>query len=377
MKFNYLMPARIVMGESCLYAERRLLAQLGKKALIITGNNSARICGVYDDAVKALEANGQRHVLYDKVMANPTDACVYEAGLKARTEGCDFVLGCGGGSPMDAAKAAAVLAVHDISKEELFSAAFDSALPLAMVPTTAGTGSETTPYSILTDSTGSADKTPAKRSVSSPLLFPRFAFLDAGYTARLNRNTTINTAIDALTHAVEGMLCLRANYLSNTLAKEAITMIMDCMEALLAFPAENPAAFPVEKREKLLLASSIAGMVIAQTGTAVPHSMGYLPTIHWGTDHGRANGLLIKSFLFWCREKEQDSTDKRIPALTAALNMELEQFLDKLELLLGPHEKASETELQAWGKLPMKNAANTYIKPEQEDIARMFRESLG
>ncbi|MDR2702196.1 MAG: iron-containing alcohol dehydrogenase [Spirochaetaceae bacterium] len=377
MKLNYLMPVRILMGENCLFAERQLLAQLGKKALIVTGSNSARICGAYNDAVKALEANGQLHVLYDKVMANPTDICVYEAGIKAKTEGCDFILGCGGGSPMDAAKAAAVLAVNDISKEELFGAAFDRALPLALIPTTAGTGSETTPYSILTDTTGSADKTPMKRSVNSPLLFPRFAFLDAGYTKRLNRNTTINTAIDALTHAVEGMLCLRANYLSDMLAKDAITMIMDCMEDLLAFPAENPTAFPVKKREKLLLASSIAGMVIAQTGTALPHSMGYLPTINWGTDHGRANGLFMKSFLSWCREKEQGSTDRRIPALAAALGMEPERFFDMLELLLEPREKAAETELQAWSKLPMKNAANTYIKPEQEDIARIFRESLG
>jgi len=377
MKINYLMPTRIITGENCLYAERQFLSGLGKKALIVTGNNSAKISGAYDDAVKTLEANGQRHVLFDKVMANPTDACVYEAGLMARREGCDFILGCGGGSPMDAAKAVAVLALIDLSKEELFSAAFDRALPLAMIPTTSGTGSETTPYSILTDSTGSVDKTPMKRSVSSPLLFPRLAFLDAKYTIRLNRNTTINTAIDALSHAVEGMLCLRANHLSNMLAKEAITMIMDCMKDLLAFPAENPAAFPPEKREKLLLASSIAGMVIAQTGTAVPHSMGYLPTINWGTDHGRANGLFFKSFLSWCREKEQDSADKRIPALCSALGTEPEQFFDILELLLGPHEKATETELQAWSKLPMKNAANTYIKPEQKDIERIFRESLG
>jgi alcohol dehydrogenase class IV len=377
MKLNYLMPTRILMGENCLYAERQLLAQLGKKALIVTGNNSARMCGAYDDAVKALEANGQSHVLYDKVMANPTDICAYEAGLKARTENCDFILGCGGGSPMDAAKAAAALALNDISKEELFGAAFDRALPLAMIPTTAGTGSETTPYSILVDTAGSVDKTPMKRSVSSPLLFPRFAFLDARYTSRLNRNTTVNTAIDALTHAVEGMLCLRANYLSGMLAAGAITIIMDCMEDLLAFPAETPAAFPMDKREKLLLASSIAGMVIAQTGTALPHSMGYLPTINWGTDHGRANGLFMKSFLSWCREKEQGGTDRRIPALTAALGMEPERFFTILELLLGPREKAAETELQAWSALRMKNAANTYIKPEQEDIARIFRESLG
>jgi len=166
------------------------------------------------------------------------------------------------------------------------------------------------------------------------------------------------------------------------LARQSIAMIMECTEALLAFPAE-PSAFPREKREKLLLASSLAGMVISQTGTAVPHSMSYMFTLNWDTDHGRATGLLLKSFLSWCREKEQSlpktdpSAASRINALCAALGMDLEPFFVILEKLLGQREKASEAELSAWGAQPMKNAANTFIQPTQEDIARMFRESVG
>lgn len=360
------------------------MAQLGQKALVVTGKKSARINGAYDDAVKALTANGQDYVLYDRVMANPTDTCVYEAGALARKEGCDFVLAIGGGSPMDAAKAAAVLGIKDIPKEDLFGTSFTSALPLAAVPTTAGTGSETTPYSVLVDTTGPDGKTPkeggpAKRSIGSPLLFPRFAFLDAKYMAGLNRETTVNTAIDALSHAVEGFLSRRANYVSDILAKESICLIMDNVEPLLAFTVDSAAAvFPAEAREKLLLASAIAGMVIAQTGTALPHSMGYLFTINWNTDHGRANGLLLKSFLFWCREREAAaSISPRIPELCAALGMELEPFFAILEKLLGQREKASEAELQDWGSQPMKNGANTYIQPTQEEILRIYRESVG
>ena len=377
------MPTRILMGENCVIEQRAFLSQLGKKALVVTGKRSARINGSYGEVAKALEANGQDHVLYDQVTENPTDTCVFEAGELGRTVGCDFVLAVGGGSPMDAAKAAAVLAVNDISKEELFGLSFKTVLPIAAVPTTAGTGSETTPYSILVNTTEADGKTPkaggpAKRSFGSPLIFPRFAFLDARYMLGLNRNITVSTAVDALSHAVEGMLTPKANYMSNVLAREAIAMIMNCMDDLLAFPAE-PSTFPFEKREKLLLASSIAGMVISQTGTATPHSMGYLFTINWGTGHGRANGLLMKSFLSWCREKEgkDPSVNPRIPGLCAALGMDLEKFFDILERLLGEREKASETELADWGAQPMKNAANTYIKPNQEEIARMFRESVG
>ena len=375
------------MGKNCLTEQRAFLAQLGKKALVVTGRHSARINGAYDDAVTVLKENGQDHVLFDRVMTNPTDTCVYEAGELARKTNCDFVLALGGGSPMDAAKSAAVLAINDISKEELFGLSFAKALPIAALPTTAGTGSETTPYSVLVDTTEADGKTPkatgpVKRTVGSPLIFPRFAFLDAKYMLGLNRNITVNTAVDALSHAVEGMLTLRTNYLSDVLARQSIAMVMNCMEALLAFPTD-PLAFSAEKREELLLASSIAGMVISQTGTAVPHSMGYIFTLNWGTDHGRANGLLMKSFLSWCREKEQalhktaSPVEPRIGGLCAALGMELEPFFDMLEKLLGQREKASEAELAAWSMQPMKSAANTCIQPNQEEIARMFRESVG
>ncbi|MDR0447046.1 MAG: iron-containing alcohol dehydrogenase [Treponema sp.] len=387
MKINYLMPTRILMGENCVFEQRVLISQLGKKALVITGKNSARASGAYDDTVKALEANGQEHVLYDQVMANPTDICVSEAGKLAGTSRCDFVLAIGGGSPMDAAKAAAILAINDISKEEMFRLSFSKALPLAVIPTTAGTGSETTPYSVLVDTTEEDGRTPrksgpVKRSVNSPLIFPGFAFLDAKYMLDLNRNITVNTAIDALSHAMEGMLSIRSDYLSDTLARESIAMIMDCLEDLLSFPT-NPSSFAGEKREKLLLASTIAGMVIAQTGTTAPHSMGYEFTLNWNTDHGRANGLLMKSFLLWCREKEQalyktDSSFKpRIPRLCTVLGMDLEAFLDRVEELLGQREKAGEAEITAWSVKPMKNAANTYIVPNQQEIERIYRESVG
>jgi alcohol dehydrogenase class IV len=120
-------------------------------------------------------------------------------------------------------------------------------------------------------------------------------------------------------------------------------------------------------------------MGISQSGTSVVHSMGYMFTLNWGTDHGRANGLLMKSFLFRCREREKadPSIRPRIPALCSALGMDLETFCGRLETLLGKREKASEAELETWGAIPMKNAANTYIQPSQEEIRAMFRDAVG
>ncbi|MDR1143091.1 MAG: iron-containing alcohol dehydrogenase [Spirochaetaceae bacterium] len=383
MTLNYLMPTRLLMGENCLFEQRLFLVQLGKKACIVTGKHSAKANGAYDDVVETLKANGQGHVLYDGVMNNPTDTCVFEAGKLAKAEGCDFMLAIGGGSPMDAAKAAAVLAVNDISKEEMFNLQFTTALPIAAVPTTAGTGSEVTQYSVLVDTTGPDGKTsrpggPVKRSMGSPLLFPRCAFLDARYMKNLSRNITVHTALDALSHAVEGFLCLRANGISDMLAKESMALMGDCFEPLLTFPG-NPSEVPPEIREKLLLASTLAGMAISQSGTAVPHSMGYHFTLNWGTDHGRANGLLMKPFLTLClnRERADSSITPRIPALVKALGMDLERFFDIIEQLLGTRERAAEAELAEWGARPMKNAANTYIQPTQAEIGALFRAAVG
>ena len=375
MKAKYLVPTHIIMGDDCLFENRGLFTELGKKALIITGRNSAKKNGSYADTVKALEANGQGHVLYDGVMSNPTDICVFEAADAARAGGCDFVIALGGGSPMDAAKAAAILAVNDISKEGLFGLSFKTALPLIAVPTTAGTGSEATPYSVLVDTAG-----PVKRSVGSPLLFPRFAFLDARYMKGLGRDTTVNTAIDALSHAVEGMCSVRSDFISDTLAKESIVMIMSCFDALLDFPSQ-PEKLPVEIREKLLLASAMAGMVIAQTGTMVVHSMGYQFTLNWGTDHGRANGLIIGAFLklLEAREKADPSIQRRIVSICAALGMDLDEFSRKLDRLLGKREKATSAQLEEWADKSNepRKLTNCYIIVDRKEIFEMFRQSAG
>jgi alcohol dehydrogenase class IV len=392
MNLRYLMPVCLLMGEDCLFQNRSFLAELGKKAFIVTGRSSAKLNGSYDDALRALEANGQSYVLFDKVMNNPTELCVYEAADECRKGGCDFVLALGGGSPMDAAKAAAILAVNDISREQLFGLEFTRVLPLAAVPTTAGTGSESTPYSVLVD-TGSPDESrfpnrragdgqtfPKKRSVGSPLIFPRTAFLDARYMIALNKTITVHTAIDALSHAVEGLVSIRANRLSDVLACESISLIRDCYDLLVNFPDE-PEKFPVEFREKLLLASAIAGMVIAQTGTTAVHSMGYQYTLSWGTDHGRANGLLLAEYLKLLEEKEKTESlaGYRMAFVCKALGMDLDEFAELLNKLLGPREKASETEIKQWAADPAssRSAVNCYIKITGDEVLELYRRSVG
>jgi alcohol dehydrogenase class IV len=362
------MPVKIIAGEGCLNENRALLMELGRKALIVTGKQSAQKNGSYADAVKALEANGQGFFLYDKVMSNPTVDCVFDAAEAAKRESCDFVLAIGGGSPLDAGKAAAALAVNAVEKDAIFRFSCAGALPIAAVPTTAGTGSEVTQYAILTNHAAQT-----KTSVASPALFPRFAFLDGRYMRGLSRAVTINTAIDALSHSIEGMLSVRASVLSDPMAKNSIKAIAECFRAL----KEDEPGLPV--REKLLHASTLAGMVIANTGTTAVHAAGYQLTYHRNIDHGRANGLLIGAYLRFVEKKEKSLGTDRVGEILAALGMRnLDEFDAALNGLLGERERFSAAEIEGYAEAAMraKNIANAAIAPQKQELLAILQNAL-
>ena len=137
-----------------------------------------------------------------------------------------------------------------------------------------------------------------KTSLRPPRIFPQLAFLDASYMRDLSRTITINTAIDALSHAVEGMLSVKASPVSDCLAKESMRLLSSCLGAMQHKTLEQ------STRQTQLYASTLAGMVIAQTGTTAVHSLGYSLTYYKNVDHGRANGLLLPAFMEFVQEKQ-------------------------------------------------------------------------
>ncbi|MDL2267254.1 iron-containing alcohol dehydrogenase [Desulfovibrio sp. OttesenSCG-928-G15] len=358
MFFEYTMPTRLVAGTGCLVEKGALLAPLGEKCLIVTGAHSARKNGSLDDALQALEANGQKSVVYDKVTSNPTIECALEGAALARAERCDFVLAIGGGSPMDAGKAMALLAAHEggLSPRDVFGASYTRCLPIAAVPTTAGTGSEVTPYAILTD-----NNTENKTNLGSPLIFPRLAFLDGSYMLGLGRVTTVNTAIDALSHAVEGLLTLRASVLTDSMAMRSIAMLMNSMGEL------EKEEISLETRHELLVASALAGMVIANTGTTAVHALGYPFTYYRGVDHGRANGLILGEFLAFVEK----SHPKEIAAMLAHMGLaSVRAFSDMLNGLLREEITITGQEARHFVQkaIVTKNIGNCLARPEAEDL---------
>ena len=286
--FVYQMPTKIISGRDCLTSRGELLRPLGKKALIVTGGSSSGN-GSLSDAVTALRNNGQEFSVFDGVRPNPTLDCVQAGAEQARKTGAEFVVGIGGGSALDAAKAVAVLARQPRPDEEIFSGGWsEDVLPVAAVPTTAGTGSEVTQYAVLTN-----DFAKTKTSISSPAFFPKLAFLDGKYMLGLGRAVTVNTAADALSHAVEGMFTLRSTPLSDLAALESVRILFSLFPKL----EEENLRLSCEARDELLYASMLAGTVIAQSGTTAVHAMGYPLTYHHGTPHGEANGILLGEML--------------------------------------------------------------------------------
>jgi alcohol dehydrogenase class IV len=371
MNVSFYMPTRVLMMADCVCNNAALFKDFGQKALIVTGTGSARKNGALQDIAQALDSADILYVVFDKVMPNPTVACVYEGADYARKAGADFVIGIGGGSPMDAAKAIALLAVQDIAQEELFSGRLGrGALPLVLVPTTAGTGSEVTPYAILTN-----DRSQTKTSISAPFLFPRLALLDAKYTKHLSMITTINTAVDALSHAIEGMLTVRATEMSNGVAAESLRKIVPCLRYLSPDKEHGTSSLTMDIREKLLYGSMLAGIVISHTGTTAVHSMGYSLTYFKNIDHGRANGLLLPSFLRFTAKNDPETVKRILAAMEIGTIDEFEALFLRL---LGDREQITEKELEKYTGIALnaKNIPNSKVVPGREDIINIYSRSL-
>lgn len=365
MSVNFFLPTKIIIDEDCVKKNAPLFKKMGKKALIVTGRHSARENGALQDVTDALAFQDIDYVLFDKVESNPSIATVRDGAAAAKESGADFVIGIGGGSPMDAAKAIALIASQDLSDAELFAGSYSSdILPLVLLPTTAGTGSEVTQYSILTD-----DNAQSKTSIATPLLFPKIAMVDAKYTAGLPLKTTINTAIDALSHSIEGMLATRANSLSDLLAAESIAKIASNFDKLLSGKVDAAC------RADLIYSSTLGGIVIAHTGTTAVHSMGYSLTYFHHIDHGRANGLLLAAFFSFI-EKQNPSAIRRLLDIMGLSSTAA--FKNVLSRLLGEKETITTQDFEKFAGIAIKakNITNCIFVPNEQDLYNMYVESF-
>ncbi|MBR2181187.1 MAG: iron-containing alcohol dehydrogenase [Oscillospiraceae bacterium] len=286
MKNLFFNPVKVFEGRGCV--REYPWKTHGKRCLIVCGGRSARLCGALDDVRTALADLSVVFSVFDKVEQNPTVETCFSAGCEARELGADFIIGIGGGSPLDAAKAAAYFASNPhLTVETLYDGECKKApLPVIAIPTTAGTGSEVTQYSVLT-----CRQIENKKTLKDTSLFPVAALLDAEYTVTLPQSVTNATAVDALCHAVEGYLSKGATPVSDALAEKAIYLMGRGLSALCEGRLDGLL------REKLLCGSMLAGQVISVTGTCFVHSFGYPFTYFEGLSHGQANACFLPDFV--------------------------------------------------------------------------------
>ncbi|MBB4003467.1 iron-containing alcohol dehydrogenase [Aurantimonas endophytica] len=273
-------------------AARRLGAlvagRLGDRVLFVTDPGLSAL-GLGAPAIASLETDGGTVTLFDAVEADPKRAtleCAVEAG---RTAGVTGVVGFGGGSSLDVAKLAALLLG---SNEDLDAAwgvgnAAGPRLPLVLIPTTAGTGSEVTPVSIIT--VGDNEK----RGVSSPLILPDIAILDAELTLGLPAAITAATGIDAMVHAIEAYASRSPNNnpLSRMLARQALQLLGAHIETVVANPAD------LDARQAMLLGSMLAGQAFANSPVAAVHALAYPIGGRFHVPHGLSNALVLPHVL--------------------------------------------------------------------------------
>lgn len=365
MNFNFFCPTKLFLGANCVAQNSTELKALGNKALIVTGGNSSKKNGSLQDVCAALEGQGISYDIFDEVEQNPSLATVSRGGQKAREIGAQFIVGIGGGSPLDAAKAVAVLAVNELSPQQLMAKQWKVApLAVAAVPTTAGTGSEVTPYAVLT-----VDWAETKMSISGPDLFPVIAFLDGRYMLELPWSVTANTAVDALSHSIEGYVNNRASIYSDLLALESIRILGRLLKNL------QPDKISLGQREELLYASMLGGVVISQTGTGVVHALGYPLTYFKDLPHGLANGILTKAALDFMAQAAPGRVQQVVEALGCQNTAEVGQLLLKVLPQVKLRLTAEEADLYINKTLQAKNITNSPQKPEQQDIYQILKES--
>lgn len=264
----------------------RIGALLPSGRCLFVTDATVRALGLADTALTSLAASGIEPVIFDAVEPDPSRATLL-AAVEAGQD-CTSVIGFGGGSPMDVAKLAAYLIGSGEDLDSLWGVgkATGARLPLVLIPTTAGTGSEATPVTIIT--VGETEK----RGVSSAALVADWAVLDAALTTGLPRHVTAATGIDAMVHAIEAYTSAhKKNPLSDLLAREALSLL----GANLLQACECPG--DLEARGKMLLGAHLAGVSFANAPVAGVHALAYPLGGHFHVPHGLSNALMLRHVL--------------------------------------------------------------------------------
>lgn len=285
LPFSFTLPTKIVYGPGCIFnLIEELKVNNGKRPIIVT-DKGIREAGLLDRITSILDNNKVKYIIYDGVEPNPKDVNVEEGAKIAREFGADSIISIGGGSPIDCGKSIGVLLSHNedkIKKYEGKTAATKHLPLLIAIPTTAGTGSELTFSSVITDT-----KNNYKMTIKSPYTAPKVALCDPELTLTLPAHITASTGMDALTHAIEAYTANCSEPISDGLALYAIELIYNNL--VLAFnEGQN-----LEARSGMLLGSMMAGIAFSHSDVASVHCIAESLGGVYDLPHGVCNAIFL------------------------------------------------------------------------------------
>lgn len=295
MAREFIVPGQIITGSGALDMAEASLRQFGKKAMIVTDKVMIDL-GNCAKVETALENQGIEYVIYSGITGEPTDKMI-EAGLKMyKEEDCDFLVALGGGSPIDSMKAIGSLVANGGNICDYMGKIIDVEMPpMVAVPTTAGTGSEATQFTIITDTTNNI-----KMLLKGKVLMPTLAVIDPQFTMTAPPKITAATGLDALCHAVEAYTSRKSQTLSDTFALSAVKRIFKYL----------PTAFHDGKNEEARVEMSVAaleaGIAFNNASVTLIHGMSRPIGALFHVAHGLSNAMLMKVCLGFALEGAYD-----------------------------------------------------------------------
>lgn len=377
MDFKYYLPVNIVFGCGKVDQAGELVKSYGTKALIVTGRSSAKKSGLYDRVKNSLDAQGIPSILFDKVAQNPLTTTAEEGAAFAKKHGCDVVVAIGGGSIMDCAKGIAFLAVNegDINDYIFNRKVSDKALPLVLIPTTCGTGSEGNGFAVLTN-----PETGDKKSLRCSAIVAKASIVDPECMMTMPKKVLSSVGFDALCHCIEAYTANNAQPFTDALSIYAIGLIAENLVNVYTGADTSKEAW-----EKITVASTIGGMVINTAGVTLAHGMEHPASGLKDIVHGQGLAALTPAVIdatYTGRPEKFAAISQLLGGSSAADCADRERdLLAKLGLTLKLGDLGITEEDIPWmtgncQKVSAGNLINTAVPVSTELIAEIYRKSI-
>ena len=380
MAYTFLTPKKIISGENALNSAADTLKSFGKKACIITDEMMVKL-GNAAKVEEVLRSIGTDYAIYSGINSEPNDLMIKDAAKFYQENNCDYLIALGGGSPIDSAKALCILLNSDAKLSSYMGKIIDVKMPhLAAIPTTAGTGSEATKFTIINDT-----ETTTKMLLTGPCLIPELAIIDPVFTMSAPKSVTSHTGIDALCHAVESYTSRKRQPLSDTFALSAIKRIFNNLVTCYNEPQNTQA------RIQMSLAALEAGISFNNSSVTIVHGMSRPLGALFHVPHGLSNAMLLEGCMNFAVDGAYDrfADIARYLGLTTSANDKeaAEVFLSALKDLLSQLHVCTMSEFgidrdtyfanidkMASDAFASGSPSNTIKEVSVEDMKKLYRE---